>query len=79
MESQSVSGSSEHVSVGVGLLYVCMRCNISLTQQYYLDMENMGGSNEFFDKFTVRYHLSVLLGKLWEYPDHRSTIISESK
>ncbi len=40
--------------------------------------ENMGGSNEFFDKFRVRYHISVVLGKLWESPIHRATIVKFS-
>ena len=31
----------------------------------------MGGSNEFYDKFSVRYHLSVILKQLWQHPDHR--------
>lgn len=38
----------------------------------------MGGSNEFYDKFSVRYHLSVILKQLWEHPAHRRHIIVES-
>ena len=38
----------------------------------------MGGSNEFYDKFSVRYHLSVILKQLWEHPTHRKHIIAES-
>lgn len=44
----------------------------------YINCENMGGSNEFFDKFTVRYHVSVVMGRLWEHPEHRQAIIKES-
>ena len=39
----------------------------------------MGGSNEFYDKFSVRYHLSVILRLLWENPEHRRTFLSESR
>ena len=39
----------------------------------------MGGSNEFFDKFSVRYHISTLLIQLWDHPGHRSTICAESR
>ena len=46
---------------------------------HYLGCEKMGGSNEFYDKFTVRYHVSVILQRLWEHPDHRSVIVDESK
>lgn len=45
----------------------------------FLDCENMGGSNEFYDKFSVRYHLSVILRLLWENPSHRGTFINESR
>ena len=38
----------------------------------------MGGSNEFFDKFSVRYHVSVILKQLWLYPTHHSTMVAES-
>ena len=38
----------------------------------------MGGSNEFFDKFSVRYHMSVILKQLWLYPSHHASIVEES-
>ena len=38
----------------------------------------MGGSNEFFDKFSIRYHISVILKQLWEHPTHRAAIKTES-
>ena len=39
----------------------------------------MGGSNEFFDKFEVRYHISVVMRRLWEHPTHREAIILQSR
>ena len=38
----------------------------------------MGGSNEFFDKFSIRYHVSVILKQLWEHPTHQVSIKIES-
>ena len=38
----------------------------------------MGGSNEFFDKFSVRYHISVILKQLWSYPTHHASMVSAS-
>ena len=38
----------------------------------------MGGSNEFFDKFSVRYHVSVILKQLWQSPAHHASIVDES-
>ena len=39
----------------------------------------MGGSNEFFDKFSVRYHVSVVLQQLWEHPTHHARMVEESR
>lgn len=39
----------------------------------------MGGSNEFYDKFSVRYHLSVIMSQLWGHPSHHQAIINESR
>ncbi len=39
----------------------------------------MGGSNEFFDKFSVRYHVSVIMKQLWEHPTHHAAIVAESR
>jgi len=47
--------------------------------KFYISCEAMGGSNEFFDKFTVRYHISVVMRSLWEHPIHRAAIILHSK
>ena len=38
----------------------------------------MGGSNEFFDKFSIRYHISVIMKQLWQHPTHHDTIVAES-
>ena len=38
----------------------------------------MGGSNEFFDKFSVRYHVSVVLKQLWQYATHHTMMVSLS-
>ena len=38
----------------------------------------MGGSNEFFDKFSVRYHISVILKQLWLYPTHHASMVAMS-
>ena len=43
------------------------------------DCENMGGANEFFDKFSVRYHISTVMAELWKHTTHRSSIINESR
>ncbi|XP_065842413.1 ubiquitin conjugation factor E4 B-like isoform X2 [Oscarella lobularis] len=42
--------------------------------KFFADVETTGSSNEFFDKFNIRYHISVVLEHLWNFPAHRQTI-----
>ena len=44
-----------------------------------LDVESTGSSNEFYDKFGIRYHISIILKGLWKRPIHRQSFILETK
>lgn len=46
--------------------------------RFYTDVESTGAASEFYDKFTIRYHISVLLKSLWERPHHREAILAEA-
>lgn len=46
--------------------------------KFYTDIETTGQSTEFYDKFTIRYHISHLFKWMWESPVHRQVMISES-
>ena len=54
-----------------------MPCIVACTY-FSTDCEAMGGSNEFFDKFSVRYHISVILKQLWLYHTHHATMVALS-
>ena len=42
-------------------------------------MEQTGASSEFYDKFTIRYHISIILKSMCEQNTHKIAIINESK
>ena len=44
-----------------------------------LDVETTGSSNEFYDKFGIRYHISVIMKGIWKRPIHKASIIQESR
>lgn len=46
---------------------------------FFVVIESTGASSEFYDKFTIRYHISLILKSMWESPMHRSSVIAESK
>lgn len=47
--------------------------------KFYTDIETTGQSTEFYDKFTIRYHISHLFKTMWSNPTQRQVIVNESK
>ncbi|XP_058126689.1 ubiquitin conjugation factor E4 B [Anopheles ziemanni] len=52
---------------------------VSALMKFYTDIETTGQSTEFYDKFTIRYHISHLFKGLWDSGVHRQAIVNESK
>ncbi|XP_074108795.1 ubiquitination factor E4B [Cotesia typhae] len=50
----------------------------SYLMKFYTDVETTGSSSEFYDKFSIRYHISLILKTMWDSPVHRVAIINES-
>ncbi|XP_067624496.1 ubiquitin conjugation factor E4 B isoform X2 [Eurosta solidaginis] len=50
----------------------------SALMKFYVDIETTGQSTEFYDKFTIRYHISHLFKSMWENPVLRQVMITES-
>ena len=50
-----------------------------LTRVSFSDVEQTGASSEFYDKFTIRYHISIIMKSMWESQIHKIAIINESK
>lgn len=46
---------------------------------FYTDVETTGSSNEFYDKFSIRYHISIIMKSLWEDLGHRQAIMNQSR
>ncbi|XP_071146874.1 ubiquitin conjugation factor E4 B-like isoform X2 [Mytilus edulis] len=46
---------------------------------FYTDIESTGASSEFYDKFAIRYHLSIILKVMWTIPAHQNRMIEEAK
>lgn len=50
----------------------------SSLMRFYTDVESTGASSEFYDKFSIRYHIAIVMKSLWNVPDHRQAICRES-
>lgn len=46
--------------------------------QFYVDVESTGASSEFYDKFTIRYHLAIIFKSMWAIPAHQAKFIQEA-
>ena len=46
---------------------------------FLAEVEQTGASSEFYDKFTIRYHISIILKSMWESNVHKIAIVNESK
>ena len=51
----------------------------SSLMRFYTDVESTGASSEFYDKFTFRYHISIVMKSMWDSPIHKLAILNESK
>ncbi|CAG9857038.1 unnamed protein product [Phyllotreta striolata] len=51
----------------------------SSLMKFYTDVETTGSSSEFYDKFSIRYHISLIIKKMWYSPVHRQSLINESR
>ena len=45
--------------------------------KFYTDVEQTGGSNEFYDKFSIRHHIQVILSSLWNDQHYRTGIYGQ--
>ena len=43
--------------------------------KFYTEIETTGASSEFYDKFTIRYHISIIFKTLWDHPNHQERIV----
>lgn len=46
---------------------------------FYIDVEQSGMHSQFYEKFSIRYHISQIFKSVWDDAHHRSMFILESK
>ncbi|KYR02190.1 U box domain-containing protein [Tieghemostelium lacteum] len=52
---------------------------VAALMRFYVDIEFTGGNNQFYEKFSYRYHSSNILKYLWKSPQYKQKFIQESK
>lgn len=59
----------------------------SVTELYFMtvsnreitDVEQTGMHSQFYEKFSIRYHISHIFKSIWDDPSHRKKFITESR
>ncbi|XP_076166948.1 ubiquitination factor E4B [Ptiloglossa arizonensis] len=74
----SVQGQTESLHDQVMAHPISKTLLASYLMKFYTDVETTGSSSEFYDKFSIRYHISLILKSMWDSPVHRESIINES-
>ena len=46
--------------------------------KFYTDIECTGSTSEFYDKFSIRYHISIIFKTLWSQAVHKIAMVKES-
>jgi len=46
--------------------------------KFYTDIESTGASSEFYDKFTIRYHISIIFKTMWTMMAHQQKFQEEA-
>jgi ubiquitin conjugation factor E4 B len=46
--------------------------------KFFSDVETTGASSEFFDKFSIRHHITTLCKQLWRSPAHHDSVVQLS-
>ncbi|CAK9828567.1 Ubiquitin conjugation factor E4 B [Anthophora retusa] len=76
--NSSVQGRTESLHDQVMAHPISKTLLASYLMKFYTDVETTGSSSEFYDKFSIRYHISLILKSMWDSPVHRESIINES-
>ncbi|XP_046824698.1 ubiquitin conjugation factor E4 B [Vespa velutina] len=74
----SVQGRTETLHDQVMAHPISKTLLASYLMKFYTDVETTGSSSEFYDKFSIRYHISLILKSMWDSPVHRASIVNES-
>lgn len=58
---------------------LCIALTVCFFPSFSTDVEHTGATSEFYDKFTIRYHISTIFKSLWQNIGHHGTFLEEFK
>eukprot|EP01059_Diplonema_ambulator_P010234 TRINITY_DN20230_c0_g1_i1.p1 TRINITY_DN20230_c0_g1~~TRINITY_DN20230_c0_g1_i1.p1 ORF type:complete len:851 (+),score=254.47 TRINITY_DN20230_c0_g1_i1:99-2555(+) len=76
--SRSLDLRSKVIFQAAASEYICENLMPNMMNAY-VDLENLGGSNQFFEKFTYRYYVGVLIRHFYDEMVFRDAVLTCSK
>ncbi|CAG5126106.1 unnamed protein product, partial [Candidula unifasciata] len=75
----SIQPKTEQVNLELLMSDVAVDNLVPSLMKFYTDVETTGASNEFYDKFTIRYHISIIFKTMWTMPSHQLMYMREAQ
>ncbi|KAK6965612.1 ubiquitin conjugation factor E4 B [Biomphalaria glabrata] len=75
----SIQPKTESLNVELLMSETAINNLVPSLMKFYTDVESTGASSEFYDKFTIRYHISIIFKTMWTMPAHQIKFMEEAK
>ncbi|XP_071805789.1 ubiquitin conjugation factor E4 B-like isoform X1 [Asterias amurensis] len=73
--SPAVQAKTAKIYEAIQLHRLALNHLVPSLMTFYTDVEQTGASSEFYDKFSIRYHISIIFKSLWRLPMHQNAMV----
>ncbi|KAH9514139.1 Ubiquitin conjugation factor E4 B [Bulinus truncatus] len=75
----SIQPKTESLNMELLMSETAVNNLVPCLMKFYTDVESTGASSEFYDKFTIRYHISIIFKTMWTMPVHQIKFMEEAR
>ncbi|XP_059145993.1 ubiquitin conjugation factor E4 B-like isoform X2 [Physella acuta] len=75
----SIQPKTESLNTELLMSEVAINNLVPSLMKFYTDVETTGASSEFYDKFTIRYHISIIFKTMWTMTSHQFKFMEEAR
>ncbi|KAK3759118.1 hypothetical protein RRG08_040672 [Elysia crispata] len=75
----SIQTKTEQLNAELLMSEIAVHSLVPSLMKFYTDIESTGASSEFYDKFAIRYHISIIFKTMWAMPAHQIKFMEEAR
>ncbi|GFO26247.1 ubiquitin conjugation factor e4 b [Plakobranchus ocellatus] len=75
----SIQNKTEELNSELLMSDIAVHSLVPSLMKFYTDIESTGASSEFYDKFAIRYHISIIFKTMWAMPAHQIKFMEEAR